>query len=432
MKKIKDNVPSELLECFCPAPFMSVQINAFGSAGVCPKSAGSFHFSQSTSLEEKWMSSEMEEIRKKFLSNQKPKECFRCWEEEKANMPSLRKHYLEQNTQSERYNFNMNYIDSKEYQKGPKTMVIQASNYCNYSCRTCHAIDSSGFNREGSFYAQEYNELNNRYRAIGDTNPNIEIDNKHFSETELKKYIDMSSNLKSIEFYGGEPTLNTTHHSYLQDLIVTGKSQEIELFYCTNGSTSPNKKLISLWKNFKNLIISFSIDCSGDGHNYVRYPGTWDKLKDNIEAYKALKNEGITAYLDASVTVSLLNVYYLDEIVNAISKVLDGRIPGLHLALNPSYYSIKNLPTQFKKQVANRLESSSHRAIFQGVIKYLCESETDISEFEKFVIWTKRKDLYRKQDFANVFPEYYLMVKEYFDLYSTPENLKKIIADGTY
>jgi MoaA/NifB/PqqE/SkfB family radical SAM enzyme len=416
----------EKTNCFCPAPFLSIQVNALGSIGVCPKSAGSFPFPQSSSLHDKWMSPGVEEIRRKFLANEKPSECFRCWEEEKAEMPSLRKYYLEYKKLPNQY------IESKAYQGGPKTIVIQLSNFCNYSCRTCHAMDSSGFNDEGEFYAEEYYEVNNRYRKSNTLNQKTDSENKHYSESELKSYIEMSDNLESIEFYGGEPILNTTHHSFLIDLINENKAQKINLFYCTNGSIAPTPNLIEIWKKFKSVIISFSIDCHGPGHQYVRYPGTWDQLVENVKNFKGLSSLGVNIKLDSTITVSLLNIYNLCETVAAITALFDGRIPGLHLVLNPAYYSIKNIPSELKEIITVRLNVSPFREKFQGIIKFMNESETDLHEFEKFIIWTKRKDLYRKQDFTEVFPDYYELISYYFDKFSRLENLYKTISDGKY
>jgi hypothetical protein len=432
LKVISEELSNSDENNFCPAPFASLQVNAFGNFGVCAKSAGSFYHKQSATLQDKWLSKEMKDIRSNFLANKKSKECFRCWEEEKVQVLSLRKQYLENFNLEENLSEGMRYVNSKEYEKGPRVLVIQSSNYCNFSCRTCHAVDSSGFNREGEYYANEYNEKNNRYRATGYSQENIEIDNKHFSENEFKQYIEMCGNLRRIDFYGGEPILNNSHHVLLQDLVNNQKSQEIELVYCTNGSTVPSLNLLTLWKNFKKIIITFSIDSSGDGYHYIRYPGTWSKLKDNIEVYKQLSEKGINIKLISNVTVSLLNIYYLKEIVCSISNLFNGDLPSLNLALNPSYYSIKNLPNEFKKIILDRLSAGPFNAYFKGVTSYISSENSEPDEFEKFIIWTKRKDLYRNQDFRKYFPEYYELIANYFDRYSSSENLKKIIADGKY
>lgn len=431
MTKLKDLIPPELQCSFCPAPFTSLQVNAFGTVGICPKSAGFLQMSADTPMKEKWNSDELEKIRNQFLNGEKPKQCFRCWDEEKAGMKSLRETYLDKDVNATK--FNMDFVRAKNYQSGPELMVIQVSNYCNYSCRTCHAVDSSGYNKEGEHYAEKYGEMLNRYRKPGSTNVVGIVDNKHFNELQLKEYSQIKENLKRLEFFGGEPMLNVTHFELLKDIVDKGLAPNITLLYSTNGSKAPTKEHLELWKHFKNIEILLSIDATRQFHNYVRYPGDWEKLKTNANAFKDASSVigANKLFINSNVTISILNIFNLPEILQDIETNVTHSFP-MNLCLNPAYYSIRNLPEEVKPIVIKRLEESKYAKHFHGVINYMKDNKCDEKKLEEFIIWTVRKDMYRKQKFSDVFPEYYEYMKPYFEKYGTSENIKKIVADGVY
>lgn len=422
---------TEQISChFCPAPFLSLQLNAFGTVGVCPKSAGLFQFSDNSSLKDKWTSNEMENLRSRFLNGEKPQECFRCWTEENANVKSLRQVYLDQLPEKEK--FFEDTIKSKTYLNGPETFVIQVGNYCNYSCRTCHAIDSSAFNNEGNYYAKEYDEVKNRYRRLGSDYSAI-TDNRHISELTIKQYSDIGSNIKRVEFFGGEPFLNKTHLELLKNLIDSKRASEISLFYSTNGSFAPTPEMQQLWPKFKYIHISMSLDGARSNYNYIRYPGEWKNVRISkrwfdVMAHSSMKDR---FFIDVNLTVSILNIFNLPQIYKDIESDIRAQI-SYHLVINPSYYSISNIPSEIKEVIIQRLNESSYAKQFHGIVKYLQDNEANPTDFEHFVIWTVRKDLYRKQSFAEVFPEYYSLLKPYFDKFGTNENIYKRISTGVY
>ncbi len=380
-------------------------------------------------MKDRWNSPQMEQLRAEFLEGKKPSACFRCWNEEKAGMPSLRQEYL----QFGEPNYTLEDLREKKYSAGPEKMVIQVSNFCNFSCRTCHAADSSGFNAEGEHYAQVYGEILNRYRRPGTNNQIGIVDNRHFSQLELRQYADIKDNLRQLEFYGGEPMWNTTHLELLRDLIESGLAPKINLAYSTNGSRPPNPEHIGLWENFKSIVMSFSLDGGFQWHSYLRYPGQTSDFSQGVRVAKALTRlwGPRKMIFGSNVTVSLLNVYYLPEIVHDL-KAKVSPVVDLHLAFNPDYYSIRHLPLNVKAIITEKLKRSNFADQFQGVINFMNDNEAIPAKLEEFVIWTCRMDIYRKQDFRQTFPEYYELLKGEFERYGTPENLKKVIADGKY
>ena len=43
---------------------------------------------------------------------------------------------------------------------------------------------------------------------------------------------------------------------------------------------------------------------------------------------------------------------------------------------------------------------------------------TNYKALKQMIIWTKRQDLYRNQDFTKVFPETYTLIKDYWHMYN--------------
>lgn len=414
-----------LPENFCPAPFSSLQLNAFGGVGICPKSAGFLQFGPEVSIKDRWLSKELQEIRGNALRGQRSEACFRCWVTEDSGGSSLRQCLIEA-----RRGAGLPIAPSPgndQFQQGPETIVIQVGNFCNYACRTCHAADSNGFNSEGSFYAEEYGELNSRYR-LGGIGGGI-LANRHLSEADMNECLQISGNLKQVQFFGGEPMLNQSHHYLLRGLIDRGLAKEIELFYCTNGSMGPTPERTELWSHFKSVGISYSFDGNRANYSYIRHHGNWDRVRRNAEAFRELNACRMTFMV--STTVGLLNVFDVSDIYQSMKNEICERVET-QIVINPSYYSIVNLPEAYKPIIEERIRAGAYAAELGNIVSYMNSQRSSWDEFEKFVIWTKRKDLYRQQCFAETFPGYYQLIQPDFDRFAHTENLYKIIADGTY
>ena len=76
------------------------------------------------------------------------------------------------------------------------------------------------------------------------------------------------------------------------------------------------------------------------------------------------------------------------------------------------------LPEEAKKLLADQIPDEQIR-------QYLFIEQSDEKSLKEFVIWTKRQDLYRKQDFTKVFPLTYEIISDYWNKFTDlNENLK--------
>jgi organic radical activating enzyme len=340
-------------------------------------------------------------MRQQFLSGEKPAGCERCWTEEAAGKESCRVRHLAM------YPQDLSLVHSEKYLEGPSTIVFQSTNVCNFACRTCRAQHTGLYKEEGQFYASEYGEKSRWYIR--------EDSNSHINQDELLQFAQISKNLKKVDFFGGEPLLNTTHWTFLKELINRGQSRDISLYYNTNGSIYPPPELIELWSQFKKVQLGLSIDGIHEQYPYLRYPGDWDRLTENVRRFKhelpsmlgQAEHEMLTI-----LTVSSLNIYYLPEIYSwNCSEV--GPYCYIGLAHEPDYYSPRNLPAEVKEKVAEKLRLSKVNNAFDDIVKFMLTNEVDEKSMKKFFVWTERKDRYRNQRFAQVFPEYFEILKPY-------------------
>ena len=72
----------------------------------------------------------------------------------------------------------------------------------------------------------------------------------------------------------------------------------------------------------------------------------------------------------------------------------------------PAFYNIQHLPKNIKQQIDDKLMSSPHNAKFRQIVDFMWLVDNDPAEFNKFITWTNRQDLFRKQKFSDTFKEF--------------------------
>jgi hypothetical protein len=379
---------------FCIAPFTQITYSPEGRYSPCAEIGGRLW--KIENLRNGWTSPELTNLRKSFLEDQKNDICQRCWDQEDLNMQSLRRRLF---TSSYLKKDIINFIN-KDYLDGPRQINLQVGNLCNLRCRICHAAESVTYNIEGEHYEKNNNLTNTIYTTAIKKST-------HLSESQIEEIFNLSKNLIRLEFYGGEPLLDKPTLSLLEKLINAGKSKEIVLFYSTNGIVKPTDKHFELWNKFKSIEFNFSYDDIGNRFTYNRHPAKWNVALDNLNFIRQYPWQ-IPTFFQAFCTISTLNVYYLPEIIQEFDNL---KLTYFLNTLNdPDYYDIRNLPQEIKQAVSNKLSMSISKMLF---IENMLESTTANNQWEMFKFWTKQKDLYRKENFKIVFPEFYEILNRY-------------------
>lgn len=292
-----------------------------------------------TSSIDKVMNSDyFQTVRMQMLSGIFPPACRRCYVEEENGIKSKRQHENEQ--------FGFTEEDARAITSvighipvDFKFIELRLGNLCNVKCRTCNPASSTQWTTEYQKLQQTLTFVTH-YDKTMDTN---------WTESELfwDDLLLHSNDVELIYINGGEPTLVEKHWGYLQRLIDAGLNDQVTLWYNINMTQVPDK-LLELWKQFKKVKISCSIDDLGERNSYIRSGTKWSDVIASLDKLQA------NSWIETSIcqTVSIYNVYYLPE----FHAFMEAR--GLHVHMNfvhdPAFLSAANMPDSIKAVIAER------------------------------------------------------------------------------
>lgn len=386
---------------FCTMPFNSLEISPDGTCKVCCKILKNIHKSKTEfnvltdTIEDIWNSEDLQLLRGKFLKNERPDECQLCWTEEESGVKSLR-----QQTINNTVHLNKPTISY---------LSLKLSNKCNLACRICSPHLSS-------LWQSQFKKLN---IPLTPTNMFKTIDVEKFQGERLDSLHELSTNLKHVLIYGGEPLVNEEVIRYLKFLVDSNLSKNIQLTLNTNG-TIYDKSQLELFNNFKQVDIFLSIDDVDRRFEYQRWPAKWNKINENILNYKKHSNLNLEFYP----TVSVLNVVTVDKFLERLSEY-DIPITFNNFIHEPKVLSVKNLPEDIKKQVIDYISdvdftrfnfNNVYADPKQALINFI-ELNNDegyklnLNEYQSHLTESmKIFDDQRKTDMKDYLPEFYGMI----------------------
>lgn len=317
--------------------------------------------------------------------------CKVCWDEEDAGKRSKRE------------------IDNQRYRKkttGVAQFDISLSNVCNIKCRTCN-VQSSSFWKEETWDLELYDKTKIQSRA--QYNDFLSKYTKSFEDDSLfwAEFIKNIPNASHIQFYGGEPFLVKRQWDVIEKIVEMGYDKFISVEYNTNGTLLDLSKL-ELLKNFKHVNIDFSLDGTHDRLHYLRYPAKHDKIIQNLETLHSLKDSFKNLTTGLCHTVSILNVYYIEDVFNEYNRFVDNIY--FNLVHDPKYYCIANIPDNIKFKIISHIQSipneiiPHHKSI--EIINFMKARKFNENDWKECWRRTKLHDNYRVQDYVTVFPEY--------------------------
>jgi len=400
MKDVQALFSQERPAKFCVAPFISTMLTAHGKVSSCAYGAHDWLLGDITP-KEKWDSDGLNRLRAWFAKGGEP--CQKCMHEEAGGKDSLRMRMLAE--------YPTAYEDSiltSKWQNGPQHLCTKVSNICNLACRSCAGWDTNKYADEGQYYVEKYNTkiTDPKTQEILFTNRYVpRVGPRHAN---YSMFHEVDSNLTKIEFYGGETLLNLTHLDFLEQLVNSGRNREITLFYATNCTQKLNKRYLHVWEKFKRIEFSMSIDHLGDKFHYLRWPGDWNDVSKNIDELLSLKNmfTNTEVYHIVSPCCTMYNAYYIDEVLewgqNHVGAVY------INMVADPAHIAINIAPDDVKLAMLEKIQSPEVRGFLQV-------KPHDPLLWKQFIIWAKRQDEYRGEDFIKTFPEFGKIIKSYWD-----------------
>jgi MoaA/NifB/PqqE/SkfB family radical SAM enzyme len=338
-----------LSKTFCVLPWYSEEINGTNKTPCCL-------------LEKNY---DIAQIKKDLLSDIRNKACQKCWDIELSGQDSRRVQEnrfldwkLDRDIEKIQHDCINGHAQISMYQ-------VYLSNLCNQACVTCN-----------SGYSTKWVEIEKKMAIV----PSLIYD------ADLFDYEIDFRTVQRINLLGGEPMFDPRSFELLKMLLDHGNDQCF-ISFVTNGSVRLTKFQKNILEKFKNLNICFSIDGIESRFEYMRWPGRWNKLLENINQYKT-----ITDNFSVSYTISAVNAIYYDETVAWFEQNLLRY--NHNIVHHPGWASLDTAPLSVKRHIEN------HR--FLKDFARVTGSELSNCDFKKILI---RQDVAKKIDFKNYLPE---------------------------
>ena len=255
---------------FCAAPFTSMYEGQYGKVSACCVMSDSLGNSSTHSMKEIFNNSQFNEIRKKFLNNEFPKQCDSCEKFENKNhvvsaVRSAADMFAGDKLKLAIENTNP---DGSLKKQIPVFLDLLWSNNCNFACMGCRGELSSTI-------AKKYSEPVALSHGIDPMNATQHGYWENDNQSKIDYIIEHKDTINKIHLNGGEPFIQRGIHEFLEKLLEHGLHKTIHIWSHTNGSIGKynNKDIIDdyLVHWGENCTISVSHDGHGPQGEYVRY-----------------------------------------------------------------------------------------------------------------------------------------------------------------
>lgn len=384
-------------DTMCILPFNSVSISALGEMRVCCNSGKPLGYNLSTleSDQEIINNKKIIEIRSDFLNDVKNSTCDRCWEMEKFSSHSFR------TTANDNFSLKTNQVVKFSETIGFENIQyldITLGNKCNLACRMCNPYSSSLVAKQ--------------WTALGHQNPNAEL--LEFDQNTKERILNLikkSPNLSSIYMLGGEPLISEFHDEIVRYLIDSNRAKDIELHYSTNLQIDVERKLEE-WSYFKMIDLSVSIDGVDETYEYIRWPGKWSKLENNLHALKEYANSRSNIRPNIATTVQNLNVDNLPELIHRINQLSNNTFSFYFIPVT-FFNELEITPTHILETAVQDLSKLDNTGIhklpdLKKLITAAAEKSVTVNKEKvvEFFRWQKLYDGLRNQNMFALKPHF--------------------------
>ncbi len=271
---------------FCILPFITLHNRVNGDFSFCckshPKGFLPLGNIKNTTMKKVWNNNEAKKIRHQMLNGQKPSACDLCWKmEEKGIMSKRLQNYSPKSRNFEKQSSILKHLNEDcELPFEISRLDVELSNLCNLRCRMCNINYSTK-------WAKDHEAVKHLTEHLLVSNPKVDrhlVQNRYNYWEKSGKYskeiVELLPHLSLIDFSGGEPSIDPYYYDFLKLLLPY--SHKISLSYSTNLHKHFQKDISELWKKFKDVSITVSVDGIGDIYNYIRQDADFERLKTNI------------------------------------------------------------------------------------------------------------------------------------------------------
>jgi sulfatase maturation enzyme AslB (radical SAM superfamily) len=201
----------------------------------------------------------------------------------------------------------------------------------------------------------------------------------------------------------------------LEEMIRKGRT-DITLRYNTNASNIKFKDydLLDMWKHFKKIELSCSVDHYGERAEWLRSGTDWGVVESNLLRFRNLDYVSF----QMNTVFSIFNYSTIGEFYQYLKdKGIIRRedwYHSLYLAVHPSYYSAKSLPKELKIEAAekalswakaNEGDGTSLSRLVNDAVNFAADEHTWAANKPIFLQHTASIDRIRDESFWKTFPE---------------------------
>ena len=212
---------------FCVMPF----VHAFVTPDLISPCCAYTKPIKLNSKQQYWTSAQLKTIQQNMMDNVRDDGCGICWKKEDRGYSSLRQH------SNEIYKDLIEKSKSNKIADQPYYLDLRLGNLCNLKCRMCISEWSS--------------------QIAGEI---IDNPNEDWIDTPKQKIISLDDDswkllnnwipfVRRVFMTGGEPTIIQRNLDYIDKIVESGHSENVELIFTTNA-TNINQKFIDISKKF--------------------------------------------------------------------------------------------------------------------------------------------------------------------------------------
>lgn len=393
-------------KAFCILPWIHVRLNQDGNLFPCCRASEFYHYGslKEQTFAEIWNGAPVRAMRLALKNGEVPPQCSDCHKIESLGGVSAR----------QEMNRHFAHAISRVEQTQPDGTLttpsllyldLRLSNLCNFRCRSCGPQNSTAWNDDAV--------------QLGGVETTPVIRPKDDPDDLKKLLAEILPDLEWIYFAGGEPLLEDAHYELLERLIASGRT-DLRLSYNTNFSTLERKdwRATELWRRFKNVTVSASLDGVGEQGELLRKGMSWPRTEQN---FRRLREEAPHVEFKIYSVITAMNAFHITDAIQTFLS--NGMLQNpsqfqLSVALEPKYLAIHVLNEPERARLRERYHAFiKHLETFAGaglrehianelarVLGYFTD-EVDRRGRDKFRLFTLRLDKIRGERLALLFPE---------------------------
>jgi len=286
-----------------------------------------------------------------MMNGIRPEECHMCWHIEDSNPDAV----------SDRI------VKSQHWQDKIADLVVDPSyvppfievifdNYCNLSCSYCDSGQSSSWaakiHTQPLHLESDHRHLYSKIHIAPGTTK------KEYLNAWLKWWPQIRDQVQILKISGGEPLMSKNFWQFVESL---GSAPNLTIAINSNCSVDIKylKRFAEYAPNFLKVIISASIDATGDIAEYARQGLDYTQFLTNIEYWCSETSDN--CFLKLQSTVSILNVWGLTDKFDLniqLRKKYPARILDFYSTVvrAPEFQSVSLLPETIKQQIGQRMQ----------------------------------------------------------------------------